>query len=194
MRFKLRFKSMSDISVKAIVRVERNTLALLRHGIAPPMPQAVKFPSRTHYNHKHKTRTICHQLTALMFIHQTTANISHPPEWEVIYILGLHNEGLSPPEIAIWFGWDKSTITHLLRNYLRETFTGLHSRPEQTHCTSEDDRMLVCAALANRTVVTDITNSTAPTISPTLFNIALKKTEFRNTLLLLDPFLPLSMY
>lgn len=39
-----------------------------------------------------------------MFIRQTMANVPRLTEREVIYILDLHDEGMTPLEIAIRFG------------------------------------------------------------------------------------------
>ena len=93
---------------------------------------------------------------------------SYLSERETIYILGLHDGGMSPHGIAIKINWNKSTITCMLQRYLWETFNGLATRlnpPRRT--TKRDDRMLVRAALTHRTtILADITNSTALNISP----------------------------
>jgi IS30 family transposase len=96
------------------------------------------------------------------------AGIQRLTEREVVYIFGLRDGGLQPTEIANRFGRDKSTISCILQNYSWETFTGLHPRPGATRRTSiRDERMLVRTALSNRTTVLgDITNTTALTISP----------------------------
>jgi hypothetical protein len=119
------------------------------------------------------------------------ANIPRLTEREVIYILGLHDGGLKPLEIAIRFGRDKSTITCVLQNYSWETFTGLHSHPGPPRHTSErDDRMLVRAALANRTtVLADITNSMALTISPRTVQRRLKENGIQKHIAVVKPFL-----
>jgi len=49
--------------------------------------------------------------------------------------------------------------------------------------------MLVCAALANRTVLTDITNSTAPTISPHTVQHCLKENRIQKHIAVVRPFL-----
>ena len=137
-------------------------------------PQGVN-SSRTHHDYKHKQQPFS---LHIIFIYQIMANVLCLIEWKVIYILGLHDRGLTPLEIAIRFGRDKSTITCVLQNYSWETFTGLHSRPEPARHTSErDNKMLVQATLANRTtVLTNITNSMALTISPRTVQHHLKET------------------
>ena len=118
-------------------------------------------------------------------------NISYLTEWEVIYILDLHDRGLPSLEIAIQFGEDKSTITHILQNYSWETFTNLHSHPEPSRCISEwDDKMLVHAALANRTtVLTDITNSIALTMFPHTVQCCLKENGIQKHIAVVKSFL-----
>ena|SRR5438105_9019816 len=70
-------------------------------------------------------------------------------------------------------------------------FVCVHSRPEPARRTSEqDDRMLVRAALTNRTIVlTDITNSTALTISPRTVQRRLKENGIQKCIAVVKPFL-----
>lgn len=122
---------------------------------------------------------------------QTMASIPRLNEREVVYILGLHDGGLKPLQIAIRMGSDKSTITRALQTYSWKTFTRLHPRPGAARRTSErDDRILIRAALNNRTtILIDITNSTALTFSPRTTQRRLKEKGIQKRIAVVKPFL-----
>jgi hypothetical protein len=110
---------------------------------------------------------------------------------EIVYILGMHDAGAQPVDIADRVGKHHTTIDRVTTTYDWETWSGRlkpNSRPRRT--TSRDDRMLVRAALNNRRVVLgDITNDLAINISPRTVQCRLSEAGIQKHIAVAKPFL-----
>jgi transposase len=112
-------------------------------------------------------------------------------EFETVYILGLHDGGMSPLAIACKLDRDKSTITRIIQHFSWDTWTGHPQRAPISKITTErDERSLVRTALTNRTtILRDITNHTALTISPRTVQRRLSDHGIKKYIAVTKPFL-----
>src|ERR1700736_6976174 len=117
--------------------------------------------------------------------------IDHLTETDVIYILGLHDGGMSPLAIACKMERDKSTITRILLRFSWETWTGFPTQTSRPRITTErDDRVLIRSALTNRTtILSDITNVTPVVISDRTIQRRLNEVGIKKHIAVTKPFL-----
>jgi hypothetical protein len=110
---------------------------------------------------------------------------------EICYILGLADGGLTHEHIALTVGRDRSTITKVVGRYSWTTWVGRPSHASKVKTTTErDDRMLVRAALTNRvTILKDVSNITALSISPRTIQRRLKEAGIQKHIAVTKPFL-----